>query len=52
MILFKELSAMKEKNERLNQRVKELETINQRTITKEEIKEMIKEGLTPNTSIK
>ena len=35
---------LKEKNEQLKQRIKELETKNQCTLTK---KEMIKEGLTP-----
>ena len=44
LILSKELSAMKEMNEELKERVKELETNN---ITKEEMKEIIKEGLTP-----
>ena len=44
LILSKELSAMKEMNEQLKQRLKELETNN---ITKEEMKEIIKEGLTP-----
>ena len=42
---------MEEKNEHLKQRVKELEINNHRTITKEEMKEMIKEGLTPITNI-
>ena len=46
--LSKELSAMKEKNEQLKQRIKELESNN---ITKEEMKEMIKEGLTPITNV-
>ena len=49
LILDKELSTVKEKNDYLNQKVKELEStissILQRTITKEEMKEMIKEGL-------
>ena len=48
LILSKELSAMKEMNEQLKQRVKELETNN---ITKEEMKEMLKEGLTPITNV-
>ena len=50
VILNKELSTMKEKNEQLNQQVKKLQStissILQRTITKEEMKQMIKEGLT------
>ena len=46
--LSKELSAMKENNEQLKQRIKELESNN---ITKEEMKEMIKEGLTPITNV-
>ena len=54
-ILYQELSTVKEKNDSLNQRVKELETIIssifERTITKEEMKEMIKEGLTPLINI-
>ena len=49
MILNKELTTMKEKNVDLNHKVKELEStissILQRKITKEEMKEMIKEGL-------
>ena len=57
LILNNELSSMKEKNADLNQKVKELEStvfsILQRTITKEEMKEMIKEGLTPiNNTLK
>ena len=36
LILYKKLTAMKEKNEQLKQRVKELESNNQRTITKED----------------
>ena len=43
-ILKKELSTVKEKNEQLKQRIKELERTN---LTKKEMKEMIKEGLTP-----
>ena len=54
-IIIKVLSTMKEKNESFNQKVKELEStissILQRTITKEEMKEMIKEGLTPIVDI-
>ena len=50
LILYKELSVMKKKNEQLKQRVKELETSNQHMLTKEEMKEMIKEGLTPITN--
>ena len=50
-VLYKELSTMREKNESLKQKVNELEStlssIGQRTITKEEMKDMIKEGLTP-----
>ena len=46
---------MKEKNKSLNQKVEELQStissILQRTITKEEMKEMIKEGLTPINNI-
>ena len=57
MILNNELTTMKEKNVNLNQKVKELEStissILQKTITKEEMKEMIKEGLTPiNNTLK
>ena len=44
LILSKELSTVKEKNEQLKQRIKELERTN---LTKKEMKEMIKEGLTP-----
>ena len=55
LILKNELSTVKEKNEQLKQRVKELETtissITQHTLTKEEMKEMIKEGLTPITNV-
>jgi ornithine carbamoyltransferase len=55
ILLNKELSTMEEKKEHLNQRVKELEStissISQRTITKEEMKEMINEGLTPIINI-
>ena len=50
LILNKELSLMKEKNDYLNQQVKELQltisSILERTITKEEMKQIIKEGLT------
>ena len=46
--LYKELSTVKEKNEQLMQRVKELETNN---LTKEEMKGMIKEGLALITNI-
>ena len=42
---------MKKKNEWLKQRVKELETNNQRTLTKQEMKEILKEGLTPITNV-
>ena len=49
IILNNELSAMKKKNEHLIQKVNKLEStissIIQRTITKEEMKEIIKEGL-------
>ena len=51
LILSKQLSAIKEKNEQLKQRVKELETNNQCTLTKEEMKEMLKEGLTSITNV-
>ena len=51
IILNKELSTVKEKNSCLNEKINELKStissILQRTITKEEMKEMIKEGLTP-----
>ena len=51
MLLYKELSMIKEKNEHLNKRVKELETtissIGQHTMTKEEMKQIIKEGIGP-----
>ena len=53
-ILNKELSTMKEKNNHLKQKVVELEltmsSLLQRTITKEEMKEMIKEGLSSMTN--
>ena len=49
--LNKELSTMKEKNAYLNHKVNELElmipSILQRTVTKDEMKEMIKEGISP-----
>ena len=49
LMLNKELSIMKEKNSYLNQKLNELisiiSSINQRIITKEEMKEIIKEGL-------
>ena len=55
LLLNKELSTMKEKNEYLSQRVKELETtlssVVQHTITKEEMKEMIKEGVAPIVNV-
>ena len=55
LLLTQELSIMKEKNTHLNQRVKELEStissITQRTITKHEMKEMIKESISPITNI-
>ena len=55
LLLTQELSIMKEKNTHLNQRVKELEStissITQRTITKDEMKEMIKESISPITNI-
>ena len=54
-ILYKELSKMKEKNKHLKQRLEELELnlslINKRTITKEEMKEMLKEGLASITNV-
>ena len=50
-ILYKELSTMKAKNDSLNQKVKELESnissILQCTVTKEEMREIIKEGISP-----
>ena len=55
LLLTQELSIMKEKNTHLNQRVKELEStissITQRTITKHEMKEIIKESISPITNI-
>ena len=55
LILCKELFTTKEKNERLNQRVKKLQSIissiSQHIITKEEMKEMIKEGLAAITNV-
>ena len=51
IILNKELSTVKDKNDCLNKKINELEStissILQRTITKEEMKEMIQEGLAP-----
>ena len=51
IILNKELSTVKDKNDCLNKKINELESIIssilQRTITKEEMKEMIQEGLAP-----
>ena len=53
--LNKELSTMKEKNNYLEQKVKELESniisIIQHTVTKKEMKEMITEGLSPIINI-
>ena len=55
LILNKELSLMREKNEYLNQQVKDLQStissILERTITKEEMKQMIKEGVTPINNV-
>ena len=55
LILNKELSLTKEKNEHLHRRVKELQSIissiSQHIITKEEMKEMIKEGLAAITNV-
>ena len=54
-VLYKELSIMKDKNDSINQRVEDLQStissILQYSITKEEMKEIIKEGLTPITNI-
>ena len=49
LILNKELLLMKEKNDYLNHRVNELEL--KGTITKEEMREMIKEELSPITNV-
>jgi hypothetical protein len=55
LILNKELSFMREKNEYHNQQVKDLQStissILERTITKEEMKQMIKEGVTPINNV-
>ena len=48
LILAKELSALKEKNGQLKQKVKKLKENN---LTKEEMKEMIKNRLTPITNV-
>ena len=54
-ILSKKLSTMQEKNKYLNQKVNQFEStifsILQRTITKKEMKEIIKEGIIPITNI-
>ena len=54
-LMYNELSAMKEKNDYLTHKIKELETfissISQRIVTKEEMKDLIKDGLTPITNI-
>ena len=54
-VLYKELSIMKDKNDSINQRVEDLQStissILQYSITKEEMKEIIKEGLTPITNM-
>ena len=51
LILTKELSLMKERNDYLNQRVNELELELKGTTSKEEMREMIKEELAPITNI-
>ena len=54
-ILCKELSTMKEKNYYLNQKVNELEltisSLGQYSVTKAEMKEIIKEGIAPIINI-
>ena len=53
--MYDELLTIKERNDYLNQKVNVLETtissIFQRTITKEEMEEIIEEGLTPINNI-
>ena len=55
IILNKELSSIKKKNDSLNQQAKELQTIIsltlQRSVTKEEMKEIINEGLSSINAI-